>query len=402
LTAPLSSQLHAARTALRRQLFLPHRPISYLRCSSRKPCAQLAEDPTLTDSERNESLREIAKTVQRASQMTRQLLAFSRRQALAREETELNDFLAAHVKMIRRLIPESISLELQPAPTPITILADHGQLEQVLLNLSVNARDAMPKGGTLTIALESVTLDSSSALRLDRRPGERLARLTVSDTGQGMDQVTIDRIFEPFFTTKARDKGTGLGLAVVYGIVRQHEGHIEVFSQPGHGARFVIHLPYREPSDTPAARPPAKTATPAVTGATILLAEDNEPIRRVAVAALSRAGYTVEPVEDGQAAVERFQRAPASIDLLFFDVMMPHLGGFEAARRCRTIRPNIPIAFASGYAADSPAEGECIPEGTKVLQKPYRTEDLLSLVAHLLSSRAPQRSEERGGLASLR
>jgi len=347
--------------------------------------AQLAEDPSLTDSERAESLREIAKTVQRASQMTRQLLAFSRRQALTREETELNDFLAAHVKMIRRLIPENIRLELQPAPEAVTVMADRGQLEQILLNLSVNARDAMPQGGTLTLALESVTLDPSSALRLDRRPGERFARLTVSDTGQGMDQATLNRIFEPFFTTKARDKGTGLGLAVVYGIVRQHEGHIDAFSQPGQGARFVIYLPYQEPSDKPTVRPPAKTAAPAVTGATILLAEDNEPIRRVAVAALSRAGYTVETVEDGQAAVDRFQRAPATIDLLFFDVMMPRLGGFEAARRCRALRPEIPVAFASGYAADSPAEGESIPEDTQVLQKPYRTEDLLTLVARLLA-----------------
>jgi PAS domain S-box-containing protein len=348
--------------------------------------AQLAEDPTLTDSERAESLREIAKTVQRAAQMTRQLLAFSRRQALAREETELNDFLAAHVKMIRRLIPENIHLDLQPSPAPVTVLADRGQLEQVLLNLSVNARDAMPHGGTLTLALESVVLDMLTATHLCRHPGERLARLTISDTGQGMDQATLNRIFEPFFTTKPRDKGTGLGLAVVYGIVRQHEGHIEVFSQPGQGARFVIHLPYLKPGDTPAVHSPAQTAAvPAARGGTILLAEDNEPIRRFAIAALSRAGYTVETVEDGQAALERFQRTPAAFDLLFFDVMMPRLGGFEAARRCRAIRPGIPAAFASGYAADSPSEGETIPEGTQVLQKPYRTEDLLALVARLLA-----------------
>ncbi len=359
--------------------------------------AQLAEDPSLTDSERAESLREIAKTVQRASQMTRQLLAFSRRQTLAREETELNDFLTAHVKMIRRLIPENIRLELQPAPEPVTVMADRGQLEQILLNLSVNARDAMPRGGTLSLTLESISLDMLTATHLRRHPGERFARLTISDTGQGMDQATVDRIFEPFFTTKPRDKGTGLGLAVVYGIVRQHEGHIEVFSQPGHGARFVIHLPYHKPGATPATQSPAKAAVAAAApGATILLAEDNDPIRRVAAAALTRAGYTVESVEDGQAAVERFQRNPAGIDLLYFDVMMPRLGGFEAARRCRAIRPDIPVAFASGYAAESPAEGESIPEGSPVLQKPYRTEDLLALIARLLPSRVPQRSEEHG------
>ena len=358
--------------------------------------AQLAEDPALTDSERAESLREIGKTVQRAAQMTRQLLAFSRRQALAREETELNEFLAAHVKMIRRLIPENIRLDLQPSPHPIVVLADRGQLEQVLLNLSVNARDAMPKGGTLALRLEPVSLDRVAAIHLGRRPGEELARLTVADTGLGMDQSTLDRIFEPFFTTKPRDKGTGLGLAVVYGIVRQHEGHIEVFSQPGHGARFVIHLPFVKPGEKAAAQPAAQP--PATTGrsATILLAEDNDPIRRFATVALRRAGYTVEAVEDGQAAVERFQRDPASIDVLFFDVMMPRLSGFEAARRCLALRPDIPVAFASGYAADSPAEGESIPEGTQVLQKPYLTENLLTLIARLLASRIPQRSEEHG------
>jgi len=357
--------------------------------------AQLASEPGLTPDELAISLQEIGKTVQRASQMTRQLLAFSRRQALAREETELNDFISAHVKMIRRLIPENIRLELIPSPTPIVILADRGQLEQVLLNLCLNARDAMPEGGVLTLRLEPVTLDPPAAAHLGRSPGEPLARITITDTGLGMDQATLARIFEPFFTTKPRDKGTGLGLAVVYGIVRQHEGHIEVTSQPGQGARFVIHLPYLPHRDVPQPAAPAPTAAPAHTGGTILLAEDNEPIRRLALATLRHAGYTVLTVEDGLAAVERFQREHGSIDLLFFDVMMPRLGGFEAARRCRAIRPDIPILFASGYAADSLDEGESIPFDTQVLQKPYPAEKLLVLVARLLS-RVPQRSEERG------
>ncbi len=307
--------------------------------------AQFAEDLELPESDRRACLQEIHKTVQRASQMTRQLLAFSRRQALCREETELNTFVADHLQMIRRLIPESITLDLAPAPAPLRLQADRGQLEQVFLNLCLNARDAMPKGGTLT------------------------------------------RIFDPFFTTKPRDKGTGLGLAVVYGIVRQHEGHIEVASQPGHGTQFVIHLPLHLAAGAPRDRRPTEATAPAHVGGTILLAEDNEPIRRIAVTTLERAGYCVQAGADGRSAVDCFQRDPAGFDLLFFDVMMPNLGGFEAAQQCRQLRPDIPVIFASGYAADSVDQGESIPEGAHLLQKPYRAESLLQLVAQLLAAR---------------
>lgn len=232
-------------------------------------------------------------------------------------------------------------------------------------------------------------LAPAAADRLGRPAGESLARLSVADTGHGMDKTTLDRIFDPFFTTKPRDKGTGLGLAVVYGIVRQHEGLIEVASRPGEGTEFVVHLPYLADRDAPVAAAPEPVAAPVRAGGTILVAEDNEAIRRVAIAALEHAGYTVVATEDGEEAVEHFRHAPGSVDLLFFDVMMPRLGGFDAARHCRALRPEIPVIFASGYAADSLDEGESIPDGAQVLQKPYRSDKLLHLVARLL---APKRN----------
>ncbi|MFT3829720.1 MAG: PAS domain S-box protein [Opitutaceae bacterium] len=347
--------------------------------------AQFAETDGVSPQEQRECLREIAKSVQRASQMTRQLLAFSRRQALARENTDLNTFVADHVRLLRRVLPENIRIELQPAPRPLVVLVDRGQLEQVLLNLCLNARDAMPRGGSLILRL-AAAFDSAKAGKLGHPPEEPLAELRVSDTGHGMDEATRNRIFDPFFTTKSRDKGTGLGLAVVYGIVHQHGGSIEVASRPGEGATFTVHLPLQtESAPAPAIVDPTPRAV-APLGGTILLAEDNAPIRRVAVAALSHAGYTVHPVGDGLEAVEYFERHADSIDLLFFDVMMPRLSGFEAADRCRALRPGVPVIFASGYAADSVEQQENIPAGAHVLAKPYRVENLLALIAKLLAA----------------
>jgi PAS domain S-box-containing protein len=348
--------------------------------------ATLADDTSLPLSERSAALAEIEKTVHRAAEMTRQLLAFSRRQALDRVETELNALVAEHVKMVRRLIPENILIDLLPAPQPIVVLADRSQLEQVFLNLCVNARDAMPQGGRLTLQLEAVDLDADTAARIGLPRGGPCARITVSDTGLGMDQATAARIFEPFFSTKAQGKGTGLGLAVVYGIMRQHEGHIAVSSQPGTGTSFVLHLPYQPDHVVPAA-PPEEPVEKGGGGGTILLAEDNEPIRRLAAQTLRHAGYTVLCVENGQEAVDRFTRDHAQIDLLFLDVMMPVLGGFEAARQCRLLKPEIPVVFASGYAAGSVNDGESIPAGALMLQKPYRTDRMLRLIQRLLPKR---------------
>ena len=349
--------------------------------------AALADDATLAAEDRQASLAEIEKTVGRAAQMTRQLLAFGRRQALQREDTELNLLAAEHVRMIRRLIPENIHIELLPAPRPVVVHADRGQLEQVLLNLCVNARDAMPQGGRLTLQLETVTLDDAAAAQLNLSQGGPFARITVTDTGEGMDKTTLDRIFEPFFSTKTRGKGTGLGLAVVYGIVRQHEGQIAATSRPGQGTCFVVHLPYLPDRVAPVSIPPTPAAVPAIRSGTILLAEDNEPIRRLATQTLRHAGYTVHYVDNGQEAVEYFTRHHGQIDLLFLDVMMPRLGGFETARQCRALVPEMPVLFASGYAADTVNDGETVPPDALMLQKPYRTDSMLRLVERLLAKR---------------
>ncbi len=350
--------------------------------------AQLAEEPELPLSERGTAITEINKTVQRASQLTRQLLAFSRRQSLAREQTELNDFVAEHVQMLQRVLPANIRLVLRSSPGPIALLIDRGQIEQVLLNLCLNARDAMPGGGTLAVEVSSGELPAGHPLARRLAPGQRVARLLVRDTGHGMDQTTLARIFEPFFTTKPRDKGTGLGLAVVYGIVHQHEGHIEVHSRIGEGTTFTVLIPIqaeRKTEDGPEL--PVGDAAPPPVKATILLAEDDRAIRRLAALNLERAGYKVLATEDGQRALNLFRETPEAVDLLFFDVMMPELGGFEAARRCQQFRPGIPVLFASGYAADSVDEDQSRPPGAIVLQKPYRTAELLQTIARILAAR---------------
>ena len=354
--------------------------------------AEFAAADDVSPQEQRDCVREIAKSVQRASEMTRQLLAFSRRQALAREHTDLNDFVGDHVRMLRRVLPETIQLQFRPATRPLIVLADRGQLEQVLLNLCLNARDAMPRGGHLSLELAAISGETAPH---PAEAGAPLAELRVADTGQGMDDATRERIFEPFFTTKSRDKGTGLGLAVVYGIIHQHGGAITVASRPGEGAVFTIHLPLQTAQAPAPALPPRPRGKSRVAGGRVLLAEDNAPIRRIAVAALRHAGYNVHAVADGIEAAEYFEQHAGNVDLLFFDVMMPRLNGFEAAERCRALRPDIPVIFASGYAAESVGQHEAVPAGAQVLPKPYRAEVLLELVAGLLAAREDRTAGEQ-------
>ncbi len=334
------------------------------------------------------ALGEIVAAVDRASQLTRQLLAFGRRQPLQRRSIELNGLVAAHLTMIRRLIPENIRIDFHPAPQPVVMDADKGQLEQVLLNLCLNARDAMPGGGQLSIALDFVALDATTAEKLCQRPAGPFVRVKVSDTGQGMPAAVLDRIFEPFFSTKPRDKSYGLGLAVVYSIIRQHGGHIDVRSEPGRGAEFVILLPCETGERAPAEEPPAEAApdAPDAIAATILLAEDNEAVRRLAEKVLGRLGARVISAADGQQAVDQFAADPGHIDLLFLDVMLPGMSGFEVAARCRAVRPDIPVLFASGYAAESLGARTDIAASDTILHKPYSVEDLRAAVRRLVTA----------------
>jgi two-component system, cell cycle sensor histidine kinase and response regulator CckA len=339
--------------------------------------------------ENEAALSEIVAAVDRGSQLTRQLLAFGRRQALQRESVELNDLVTAHLTMIRRLIPENIRIDFRAAPQPVVMEADQGQLEQVLLNLCLNARDAMPDGGQLSITLDPVTLDAAAAEQLCQRPAGPFVRLTVADTGHGMSAAVLDRIFEPFFSTKPRDQSYGLGLAVVYGIIRQHGGHIAARSHPGQGTEFVVLLPCETRERAPATEPPAEPVAsgPGSITATILLAEDNEAVRQVAERVLARFGARVIVAADGQQAVDRFAADPGQFDLLFLDVMMPGLSGFEVAARCRALRPGVPVLFASGFAAESLDAKAEVTANDQVLGKPYDPEALRAAVRKLVAKK---------------
>jgi PAS domain S-box-containing protein len=361
--------------------------------------ANLALVPDSQPGDREAALGAIVAAVGQAGQLTRQLLTFGRRQALRWERVELNRLVTTHLAMIRRLLPENIHIDLRAAPQPVVTEADKGQIEQVLLNLSLNARDAMPDGGQLSIAIEPVVLDATTAGQLCQRPAGPFVRITVSDTGQGMTAAVLERVFEPFFSTKPLDRGSGLGLAVVYGIIRQHGGHIAARSEPGQGTQFVVLLP-RETRERAATVAPAPEPAPddeEPVAATILLAEDNDAVRRVAEKVLGLAGARVIAVGDGQQAVDRFAADPGQFDLLFLDIMMPRLSGFEVAARCRSLRPDISVLFASGYAAESLGDKSEITANDPILRKPYGPEALLAEVRKLVRNPGKRAGESRGG-----
>ena len=351
--------------------------------------ADLALAPDNQTRDREAALGAIITAVAQASQLTRQLLTFGRRQALEWESVELNGLVATHLSMIRRLLPENIHIDLHAASQPMVTQADRGQMEQVLLNLCLNARDAMPAGGQLSIAIEPVELDATTARQLCQRPAGAFVRVTVSDTGHGMTAAVLERVFEPFFSTKPRDRGSGLGLAVVYGIIRQHGGHISARSEPGRGTEFIVLLPRETGERAPTDKPSAESTRDdqGSIDATILIAEDSEAVRRVAEKVLTRFGARVIAVADGQQAVDRFATNPGQFDLLFLDITMPGLSGFEVAARCRAIRPEIPVLFASGYAAESLGAKSEMPASDTILCKPYDPDALRAAVGRLLVTR---------------
>jgi two-component system cell cycle sensor histidine kinase/response regulator CckA len=266
-------------------------------------------------------LAEIEKAGKRAAVLTRQLLAFGRRQHLERRVINLNEAISEILKLLQRIIGEDIEVRMKSAPGLASVFADPSQIEQVVMNLGVNARDAMPGGGQLTIETSHVELDENYSRQYPYiQPGEYV-QIMISDSGTGMDQKTQSRIFEPFFTTKEVGKGTGLGLSMVYGIVKQHEGHINVYSEVGKGTTFKVYLPVHagDPGkQAPEVKPPLIGGTE-----TILLAEDEEALRNLARVVLEELGYTVLVAKDGLEAVEMYAAEGGHIDLLLFDVVMP-------------------------------------------------------------------------------
>jgi two-component system, cell cycle sensor histidine kinase and response regulator CckA len=331
------------------------------------------------------SVDEILKAGKRAASLTRQLLAFSRQQVLDPKVMDLNSAVNDMEKLLRRLIGEDIELGTSLARNLGRVKADQGQLEQVIMNLAVNARDAMPQGGKLIISTENFVMDEGFVRRYPYpvQPGPYVC-LTVTDTGIGMDAETKGRAFEPFFTTKEKGKGTGLGLATVYGVVKQSGGYIDIESSLGVGTTFKIYLP-RVDEEVHAQAPSGSGVSRSIAGKeTILLVEDEESLRRLTRATLELGGYTVLEAKDGLDALELSKRHDGSIDLLLTDMVMPGMGGKALAQELLRRRPEIRIVYMSGYAGQAVGAQGPIDPGSDFLSKPFTREVLTRKIREAL------------------
>ena len=336
-------------------------------------------------------LDQIKEAGHRAASLTRQLLAFTRQQVLEPKILDLNESVSTMAKLLRRLIGEDITLVLCPHPALGRVKVDPGQVEQIIMNLAVNARDAMPGGGELTIETRNVDLDGFDAHQQISAPGSYVM-LGVSDTGCGMDADTKTRMFEPFFTTKGPGKGTGLGLATVYGIVKQSGGSIGVSSDLGKGTTFNIYLPCVEGAAEqlePLSAPPA-----ALRGSeTILLVEDEEMVRALAQAILERSGYTVFAAKHVHDALRMAQEGTKAIHLLLTDTIMPGMNGPELAQQVLAIRPAIKVLYMSGYTDKAFTSTAALEPGFTFLQKPFTPQTLGQKVREILTVPQPNRTE---------
>jgi len=324
------------------------------------------------------SVEAINSAATRAASLTAQLLAFSRRQVVRPEILELNAAVANIEPMLRPLIGAHVALVVRPAPGTGRLRADPSQLDQILVNLVINARDAMPDGGTITIDTGNVDLDDAYALRhLEVVPGPYVY-LTVSDTGLGMDVETREHIFEPFFTTKELGHGTGLGLATIYGVVHQAGGHIWLYSEPGLGSTFKLYFP-RVDAPASAAHPAANAPAEAGSGA-VLVVEDERSVREMTSVLLRRAGYDVIAVSDGGAAMDRLAAMATPIDVLVTDVVMPGMSGIDLAERVIDRYPMAGVVLLSGYNAETLDLDRVVRRGAMFLSKPVTSSDLLDAV----------------------
>ncbi|PKN23866.1 MAG: hybrid sensor histidine kinase/response regulator [Deltaproteobacteria bacterium HGW-Deltaproteobacteria-22] len=335
-------------------------------------------DPLLAD------LLEVKNAGERAAVLTRQLLAFSRKQVLQPSVLDINGVTAGLEKMLRRILGEDVELVQELAPELGLVMADQGQIEQVLMNLVVNARDAMPMGGKLTIGTANIELDEEYSERhLAVKPGSYV-QLAVSDTGHGMDEQTQKRIFEPFFTTKEKDKGTGLGLAMVYGIVKQSGGDIWVYSELGQGTTFKVYLPRDRSTGARSA-----TVSPVVAGRatgteTVLIVEDEESLRKVIRRVLVAAGYTVMTAKDGDEALQICARHTEELHLVLTDVVMPRMSGRVLVQELAKTRPTVKVVYMSGYTDAAISHHGILDAGTHFLAKPFTSTGLLQKVREVL------------------
>jgi PAS domain S-box-containing protein len=349
--------------------------------------AELALLRTLPGNSIHDELSEIAKTVHRSADITRQLLAFARRQPIQPQRVDLNATLSAMTNVLRHLAGDRIELVLRLEPALWPVRMDPSQVDQLVTNLVVNARDAI--GGTGIIVLETANhrVTSSQLVGVTELAAGAYVRLSVSDDGSGMDAKTIERIFEPFFTTKVVGRGTGLGLATVYGIARQNGGGIAVHSEVGRGSRFEVHLPRCDgdrPEQLESTSCQATTASAAVGAHTILVVEDHPALLKLSTGILEGHGYAVVPTSSPTEAVRFASEHPGPIDLVLIDMLLPDMNGSDLALRIRQFRPNIRCLFTSGYAADI-SSGETLADGTAFLQKPVSAAALAQGVHSLLA-----------------
>ena len=344
----------------------------------------LLEDLGADDPKRDD-VGQIRQAAEGAAALTRQLLAFSRQQVLEPKVLDLKATVTGTEKLLKRLIGEDVQLTTSVAPDLGAVKADPGQLEQIIINLAVNARDAMPRGGRLTIEAANAEMDEVYVRsHAPARPG-RYVMLAMSDTGIGMDEQTKARIFEPFFTTKESGKGTGLGLATVYGIVKQAGGFIWVYSEPGRGTSFKVYLPrVDEPAEPEVARP----APAEVRGGTetVLVVEDAASVRMVTRQVLERHGYAVLEAPNGDTALRLAAKHHGAIDLLLTDVVMPGLSGRQLAEQLAQLRPSMKVLYVSGYGENAVVHHGILEPGVAYLQKPFTPETLARRVRDTLDA----------------
>lgn len=334
----------------------------------------MAKDDPLRD-----HLNHVLSCADRAAELTKSLLAFGRKQVMNPQPIDLNRIINKTEKFLERIIGEDVDIRMNFHQGELMVYADSGQIEQVLMNLATNARDAMPAGGTLTIATDRVRLDDAFVAAHGYGASGQYALLTVTDSGEGMDDETCRQIFDPFFTTKEIGKGTGLGLAVVYGIVKQHDGYVTVDSEPGGGTTFRIYLPLAMVFEKEG-KADVMTKKSERGSEAILLAEDDETVRDMAVSLLESFGYEVVSAVDGVDAVRKFGDHRKNIRLLLFDVIMPNKNGIDAYEDIRKIAPDIKVIFASGYSAEAVHKKAQENDNVLAITKPYLPSSLLALI----------------------
>ena len=334
-----------------------------------------------------ESLKQVSAAAKRAANLTRQLLAFSRKQQMQTQDLNLNTVVQGMTQMLTRLLGAPIALEFNAAPELPAVNGDFGMMEQILLNLAVNARDAMPREGRLTIATAARKIAETE---IQRNPEARVGRfvcLSVADTGTGIPSEILPRIFEPFFTTKEAGRGTGLGLSTVYGIVKQHQGWIEVESEVGRGTTFKVFLPANSQT-VASATPPVAPSAARGRGETILIAEDDPALRRLAARILRNLGYEVLDAGSGVEAIAVWEQHGKKVDLLLTDLVMPDgLTGRELAKKMETHESGLKVIYTSGYSPEMRETAFVFREGTNFLQKPYDPHTLAKAVRDCLDGK---------------